>query len=151
MLTSRREVIGKPSFSLSIFRRFKATISSVLLSCALYTTPYVPSSILIINVAFVVRKNKLYENTHSTYLLRHWNSLTLRHPIIAGKYGGSSSLGSTTLNTPCLISLMVKSSVESFSFFLRFCSGSAESSSSSRNTGLLTLSWWCWIVALESS
>ena len=46
VLISRKEVMGKPSFSFSILRRFKATISFVLRSMARYTTPYVPSSTL---------------------------------------------------------------------------------------------------------
>lgn len=59
VLISRREVIGNPSFSFSIFSLLRATISSVFLSLALYTTPYVPSSIR----------------------FRHWNSSTLRQPL----------------------------------------------------------------------
>ena len=41
--TSRKVVIGTPFFSRSMRTFFKATISFVFLSRALYTTPYVPS------------------------------------------------------------------------------------------------------------
>mmetsp|Transcript_10001 Transcript_10001/g.25807 ORF Transcript_10001/g.25807 Transcript_10001/m.25807 type:complete len:201 (-) Transcript_10001:469-1071(-) len=48
MLISRMAVLGKPSLkaSFTILTRFSAHISSVLMSRALYTTPYAPSEIL---------------------------------------------------------------------------------------------------------
>ena len=45
VLISLREVMGKPSFSFSIFSFLSATVSPVFLSRARYTTPNVPSAI----------------------------------------------------------------------------------------------------------